>query len=124
MITPTVAVEDQSRGADRDADVVASRVDETTTSIPLHPSSIARPIPEHIDRDKLSGTLTRIDLLDAEPDAVTPVAQLSRRFAPPTLVNTEGERPERRPALGGRSTKDLVLWPRPRTRRTLGSQQQ
>lgn len=32
-----------------------------------------------------------IDLLDAEPDAVTLVAQLSRRFAPPTLVNTEGD---------------------------------
>lgn len=32
-----------------------------------------------------------IDLLDAEPDTVTLVAQLSRRFAPPTLVNTEGD---------------------------------
>lgn len=32
-----------------------------------------------------------IDLLDAELDAVTLVAQLSRRFAPPTLVNTEGD---------------------------------
>jgi len=32
-----------------------------------------------------------IDLLDDEPDPVTLVAQLSRRFAPPTLVNTEGD---------------------------------
>lgn len=37
------------------------------------------------ERDRL------IDLLDTEPDAVTLVAQLSRRFAPPTLVNTEGD---------------------------------
>lgn len=32
-----------------------------------------------------------IDLLDKEPDPVTLVAYLTRRFAPPTLVNTEGE---------------------------------
>lgn len=32
-----------------------------------------------------------IDLLDTEPDPVTLVAWLSRRFAPPTLVNTEGD---------------------------------
>lgn len=32
-----------------------------------------------------------IELLDEEPDAVTLVAQLSRRFAPPGLVNTEGD---------------------------------
>ncbi len=32
-----------------------------------------------------------IDLLDTGPDAVTLVAQLSRRFAPATLVNTEGD---------------------------------
>jgi len=32
-----------------------------------------------------------IALLDAEPDPVELVAQLSRRFAPPTLVNTEGD---------------------------------
>ena len=32
-----------------------------------------------------------IDLLDTGPDAVTLVAQLSRRFAPPALVNTEGD---------------------------------
>jgi hypothetical protein len=32
-----------------------------------------------------------IALLDAEPDAVTLVAQLSRRFAPPALTNTEGD---------------------------------
>ncbi len=32
-----------------------------------------------------------IDLLDDEPDPVTLVAQLTRRFAPPTLVNTEGD---------------------------------
>jgi len=32
-----------------------------------------------------------IDLLDTEPDAVTLVAQLSRRFAPPALANTEGD---------------------------------
>jgi hypothetical protein len=32
-----------------------------------------------------------IELLDDEPDPVTLVAYLSRRFAPPTLVNTEGE---------------------------------
>lgn len=37
------------------------------------------------ERDRL------IDLLDTEPDAVTLVAALSRRFAPPTLVNTEGD---------------------------------
>ncbi|MGH3959379.1 SEC-C metal-binding domain-containing protein [Mycobacterium sp.] len=32
-----------------------------------------------------------IELLDTEPDPVTLVAQLSRRFAPPTLTNTEGD---------------------------------
>lgn len=32
-----------------------------------------------------------IELLDAEPDPVELVAFLSRRFAPPTLVNTEGD---------------------------------
>jgi SEC-C motif len=32
-----------------------------------------------------------IDLLDTRPDAVTLVAQLSRRFAPPALANTEGD---------------------------------
>ena len=32
-----------------------------------------------------------IDLLDTRPDAVTLVAQLSRRFAPPVLANTEGD---------------------------------
>jgi tetratricopeptide (TPR) repeat protein len=32
-----------------------------------------------------------IALLDAEPDAVELVTHLSRRFAPPTLVNTEGD---------------------------------
>jgi hypothetical protein len=32
-----------------------------------------------------------IDLLDTGPDAVTLVAQLSRRFAPPALANTEGD---------------------------------
>jgi hypothetical protein len=32
-----------------------------------------------------------ITLLDAEPDPVELVAQLSRRFAPPTLVNTDGD---------------------------------
>jgi hypothetical protein len=32
-----------------------------------------------------------IDLLDTEPDPVTLVAQLSRRFAPPALANTEGD---------------------------------
>ena len=32
-----------------------------------------------------------IDLLDTEPDAVELVAYLSRRFAPPTLTNTEGD---------------------------------
>jgi hypothetical protein len=32
-----------------------------------------------------------IALLDAEPDPVELVAQLSRRFAPPTLVNTDGD---------------------------------
>lgn len=37
------------------------------------------------ERDRL------IDLLDTEPDAVTLVAELSRRFAPPTLANTEGD---------------------------------
>ncbi|MGH3561909.1 MAG: hypothetical protein ACRDTN_08955, partial [Mycobacterium sp.] len=34
---------------------------------------------------------TLIELLDDEPDPVTLVAQLSRRFAPPTLANTEGD---------------------------------
>ncbi|MBV8294586.1 MAG: hypothetical protein JOY55_22765, partial [Mycobacterium sp.] len=37
------------------------------------------------ERDRL------IDLLDTGPDAVTLVAQLSRRFAPPVLTNTEGD---------------------------------
>jgi hypothetical protein len=37
------------------------------------------------ERDEL------IDLLDAGPDAVTLVARLSRRFAPPMLTNTEGD---------------------------------
>ena len=37
------------------------------------------------ERDRL------IDLLDTEPDAVELVAYLSRRFAPPTLTNTEGD---------------------------------
>lgn len=37
------------------------------------------------DRDPL------IDLLDSEPDPVDLVEFLSRRFAPPTLVNTEGD---------------------------------
>ncbi len=32
-----------------------------------------------------------IDLLDTGPDAVTLVAQLSRRFGPPALANTEGD---------------------------------
>ncbi|KZS70235.1 hypothetical protein A4G29_17185 [Mycobacterium kansasii] len=32
-----------------------------------------------------------IELLDTEPDAVTLVAYLSRRFAPPALINTEGD---------------------------------
>ena len=32
-----------------------------------------------------------IDLLDTGPDAVTLVAHLSRRFAPPALANTEGD---------------------------------
>lgn len=32
-----------------------------------------------------------IDLLDSEPGPVELVAQLTRRFAPPTLTNTEGE---------------------------------
>jgi hypothetical protein len=32
-----------------------------------------------------------IDLLDTAPDAVMLVAQLSRRFAPPALANTEGD---------------------------------
>jgi hypothetical protein len=37
------------------------------------------------ERDRL------IDLLDTGPDPVTLVAYLSRRFAPPALVNTEGD---------------------------------
>ncbi len=37
------------------------------------------------ERDEL------IAMLDAEPDPVELVAQLSRRFAPPTLVNTDGD---------------------------------
>jgi hypothetical protein len=32
-----------------------------------------------------------IDLLDTEPDPVTLVAALSRRFGPPTVANTEGD---------------------------------
>ncbi len=32
-----------------------------------------------------------IELLDTEPDPITLVAALSRRFAPPTLANTEGD---------------------------------
>ena len=42
------------------------------------------PIALH-ERDKL------IDLLDAGPDPVELMAELSRRFAPATLTNTEGE---------------------------------
>jgi hypothetical protein len=42
------------------------------------------PVAVH-ERDRL------IDLLDTGPDAVTLVAQLSRRFAPPALANTEGD---------------------------------
>jgi tetratricopeptide (TPR) repeat protein len=42
------------------------------------------PVAPH-ERDPL------IELLDAEPDAVTLVAQLSRRFVPPALINTEGD---------------------------------
>jgi hypothetical protein len=34
---------------------------------------------------------TLIELLDTKPDAVTLVARLSRRFAPPALANTEGD---------------------------------
>jgi hypothetical protein len=37
------------------------------------------------ERDRL------IELLDMEPDAVTLVAELTRRFAPPVLANTEGD---------------------------------
>ncbi len=44
----------------------------------------AEPIALH-ERDAL------IDLLDAEPDPVELVSTLSRRFAPATLTNTEGE---------------------------------
>ena len=44
----------------------------------------AEPVGLH-ERDAL------IDLLDSGPDAVTLVAQLSRRFAPRTLANTEGD---------------------------------
>jgi hypothetical protein len=44
----------------------------------------AEPVGLH-ERDAL------IDLLDTEPDAVTLVVQLSRRFAPPALANTEGD---------------------------------
>ena len=47
-------------------------------------SGAVEPVALH-ERDAL------IDLLDMEPDAVTLVAQLSRRFAPPTLTNTEGD---------------------------------
>ncbi len=39
----------------------------------------------------LHGRDLLIGLLDDEPDPVTLVAQLSRRFAPPTLTNTEGD---------------------------------
>ncbi|VAZ89703.1 hypothetical protein LAUMK35_01002 [Mycobacterium pseudokansasii] len=42
------------------------------------------PVAPH-ERDPL------IELLDTEPDAVTLVAYLSRRFAPPTLTNTEDD---------------------------------
>jgi hypothetical protein len=45
---------------------------------------VLEPVAPH-ERDRL------IDLLDTEPDAVTLVAQLSRRFAPPTLVDNEGD---------------------------------
>ncbi|WP_040539108.1 SEC-C metal-binding domain-containing protein [Mycolicibacterium tusciae] len=47
-------------------------------------SGALEPVALH-ERDAL------IDLLDTEPDAVTLVAQLSRRFAPPMLTNTEGD---------------------------------
>ena len=45
---------------------------------------VAEPVALH-ERDAL------IDVLDTEPDPVTLVAQLSRRFAQPTLTNTEGD---------------------------------
>jgi hypothetical protein len=60
----------------------------------------ARPIPVGDDTMQFFGGVEPValhqrdrllDLLDTEPDAVTLVAELSRRFAPPTLVNTEGE---------------------------------
>ena len=47
-------------------------------------SGALEPVALH-ERDAL------IDLLDTEPDAVTLVAQLSRRFAPPMMTNTEGD---------------------------------
>jgi hypothetical protein len=45
---------------------------------------VGEPVALH-ERDPL------IDLLDVGPDPVELVAQLSRRFAPPTLTNTEGD---------------------------------
>ncbi|WP_343709633.1 SEC-C metal-binding domain-containing protein [Mycobacterium sp.] len=74
---------------------------ERTASRQLQPGQLvcARPVPagdalvffggiEAValhERDRL------IELLDDEPDPVTLVAQLTRRFAPPKLVNTEGD---------------------------------
>lgn len=77
-------------------------VQERTASRQLKPGQLicARPIPVGDDTLQFFGGLEPvalhqrdrlIDLLDTEPDAAELVAELSRRFAPPMLVNAEGD---------------------------------
>ncbi|WP_420799425.1 SEC-C metal-binding domain-containing protein [Mycobacterium celatum] len=77
-------------------------VQERTASRQLKPGQLicARPIPVGDDTMQFFGGLEPvalhqrdrlIDLLDTEPDAAELVAELSRRFAPPMLVNSEGD---------------------------------
>nr|WP_116376449.1 SEC-C metal-binding domain-containing protein [Mycobacterium sp. MFM001] len=77
-------------------------VQERTASRSLKPGQLicARPIPVGDDTMQFFGGLEPvalherdrlIDLLDTEPDPVTLVAELSRRFVPPTLINAEGD---------------------------------
>ncbi|BBZ10530.1 SEC-C metal-binding domain-containing protein [Mycobacterium branderi] len=77
-------------------------VQERTASRQLKEGQLicARPIPVGDDTMQFFGGLEPvalherdrlIDLLDTEPDAAELVAELSRRFAPPMLVNSEGD---------------------------------
>ncbi len=77
-------------------------VQERTASRQLKPGQLtcARPVPVGDDTMQFFGGLEpvalherdrMIDLLDTEPDPATLVAELSRRFAPATLINAEGD---------------------------------